>query len=479
MTFKHASIAGGARVGERVITVGGATTLKYFIADHLGSVSVITDGSGTVLERLSYDAWGKRRNANGTDDPANSVTSAVTRGFSDHEMIGSVGLVNMNARIYDPELGRFMSPDSVIPSLLISQALNRYSYVFNNPCSLTDPSGQFPWGIVALVSGIASLFTHNQIVHTIAAIAIGFEFGPGNWLAGASAPARAFLGGFIVGGVTGHNAQSALFSGLQAFAFVGVGALNRGIGGPLFAAGAPGAILSNGLVGGLISEAEGGKFGAGFLAAGFSEAASPYINTGNHGLDTVLHAVSGGVASVLGGGKFANGAITGAFQYLYDDAALSEDLEAQRAYALQIMGLAEDEIQQQMSNLEAGKSLDADFEKRFRAWFGREPTLENLQKVAGIIQDAIDKLPGAEILPEDPKMPCGEGSSACTIGGRIYITRHFYTMGNDKTRFLRQASTLGHEATHLAGMIDMQVWSPMTAESYECFMFGAQGCGYK
>ena len=326
-TWTDYLFAGGARVGERVITVGGATTLKYFIADHLGSVSVITDGSGAVLERLSYDAWGKRRNANGTDDPAGAVASAVTRGFSDHEMIASVGLVNMNARLYDPELGRFMSPDSVVPSLLLSQALNRYSYVFNNPCSLTDPSGQFPWGIVALVSGIASLFTHNQIVHTIAAIAIGFEFGPGNWLAGASAPARAFLGGFIVGGVTGHNAQSALFSGLEAFAFAGVGALK---GAAAIKEGTSASLLErvesaglHGLVGGLMSEARGGKFGRGFLSAGFSDFATSYAHFGIAG-NTVFAAVVGGVSSELGGGKFANGAITAAFGYLYNEAASDE-----------------------------------------------------------------------------------------------------------------------------------------------------------
>jgi RHS repeat-associated protein len=127
--------AGGARVAQRSMVVGGSTTLRYFITDHLGSIAVITDGGGAVLERLAYDAWGKRRNTNGTDDPAGAVTSSTTRGFTDHEHIASIGLVNMNGRVYDPELGRFLSADSVTPSIFYSQALNRYSYVFNRPLS--------------------------------------------------------------------------------------------------------------------------------------------------------------------------------------------------------------------------------------------------------------------------------------------------------------------------------------------------------
>jgi RHS repeat-associated protein len=55
-----------------------------------------------------------------------------------------VCLVNMNARIYDPGLGRFMSADPVVPIPLYMQSLNRYSYVLNNPLALTDPSGTNP-----------------------------------------------------------------------------------------------------------------------------------------------------------------------------------------------------------------------------------------------------------------------------------------------------------------------------------------------
>jgi RHS repeat-associated protein len=111
------------------------------VADHLGSIAVVTDSAGTVSERDSYDAWGRRRNANGTDNSACAITSATTRGFTGHEMLDSDCEINANARIYDPTLGRFMSPDSVVQAPFNGQSFNRYSYVFNNPLAGTDPSG--------------------------------------------------------------------------------------------------------------------------------------------------------------------------------------------------------------------------------------------------------------------------------------------------------------------------------------------------
>ena len=82
-----------------------------------------------MLERLSYDAWGKRRNADGSDDPSGSITSQTSRGFTEHEQLDSVGLVHMNGRVYDPLLGRFGTADSMTESPFSTQGWNRYSYV--------------------------------------------------------------------------------------------------------------------------------------------------------------------------------------------------------------------------------------------------------------------------------------------------------------------------------------------------------------
>lgn len=93
---------------------GNATTTtktRYFHTDHLGSIIAITDEAGTVTERRSYDAWGKRRNQNGTAMSNAFVTPEERHGFTGHEELDDVGLIHMNGRLYDPVIGRFLSAD--------------------------------------------------------------------------------------------------------------------------------------------------------------------------------------------------------------------------------------------------------------------------------------------------------------------------------------------------------------------------------
>ena len=115
--------------------------LLWTPADRLGDVRAYIDASGSVVEMLDYDAWGKRRNATGigTPDTLNGVTD--NKGFTGHEMLDNLDLVHMNGRIYDPLIGRFMTPDPLVQSPENSQSYNRYSYVWNNPTNLTDPTG--------------------------------------------------------------------------------------------------------------------------------------------------------------------------------------------------------------------------------------------------------------------------------------------------------------------------------------------------
>ncbi|WP_137391668.1 FG-GAP-like repeat-containing protein [Rhodoligotrophos defluvii] len=91
-----------------VVTTSGTTTqTSYLLRDHLGSVDVITDEAGAVLERMSFDAWGKRREVTwqAMADATAYVPLVTTRGFTGHEQLDPVGLVHMNGRVYDPELG--------------------------------------------------------------------------------------------------------------------------------------------------------------------------------------------------------------------------------------------------------------------------------------------------------------------------------------------------------------------------------------
>ena len=118
------------------------TTLTYY---HLGSWTTITDEDGEIFAEQSLDAWGKMRDPytwrefpSGGTRPQGPM---FDRGFTGHEHLYDFGLINMNGRLYDPMLGRMLSPDIVIQQEHNSQAYNRYSYCFNNPLRFTDPSG--------------------------------------------------------------------------------------------------------------------------------------------------------------------------------------------------------------------------------------------------------------------------------------------------------------------------------------------------
>ncbi len=63
-------------------------------------------------------------------------------GYTGHEHLPGFGLINCNARLYDPALGRFLMPDPFIQDPASTQNFNRYSYCLNNPLKYTDESGE-------------------------------------------------------------------------------------------------------------------------------------------------------------------------------------------------------------------------------------------------------------------------------------------------------------------------------------------------
>jgi RHS repeat-associated protein len=143
-SWKTYLVVDGRIVAQRVAVDGSSSaTMLYFVSDHLGSLAVITDSTGAVVGRQFYDAWGKERNADGSADTTCSLPAAspATRGYTSQEEMASVCLINYNARIYDPQIGRFMSADSLVSNPMNGQSYNRYSYTNNNPLNATDPSG--------------------------------------------------------------------------------------------------------------------------------------------------------------------------------------------------------------------------------------------------------------------------------------------------------------------------------------------------
>ncbi|MDR3483170.1 MAG: Ig-like domain repeat protein [Burkholderiaceae bacterium] len=127
-------------LGVEIDTIGsggstGASALYWTHTDRVDSVIGMTDING-VLQGMSYDAWGMRRNLNGMTLPTTD-----NKGFTGQEMLDQLNLVHMNGRVYDPYVGRFISVDPLIQDPMASQSLNRYAYVWNNPTNGTDPTG--------------------------------------------------------------------------------------------------------------------------------------------------------------------------------------------------------------------------------------------------------------------------------------------------------------------------------------------------
>jgi RHS repeat-associated protein len=324
-TQKNYIYAGNNLVGVFSTLSNGTSNTRYFQTDHLGSVEVITNESGGVVQRLSYDAWGKRRNPNGTD--AISITAQTTRGFTRHEHDDEAGLVNMNAREYDPLLGRFITPDTIIPSATNSQAYNRYSYVINNPLSLTDPTGH-SWlsravrSVTRSVRRVVNQFTQQVARSTTHALqkVSGVKYVGGLLSTGLLAGTHF---GYAYGASTGdwrtvgqaHKQGAILTASAFAFGYVGdtfTGATN---------------IFGHGVVGGTSSWISGGDFRSGFIGSAFGAFASPVVNLipGSGGgavmSRVVLAGAIGGAASHLSGGDFGSGFVTAAFGRLFNHEA--------------------------------------------------------------------------------------------------------------------------------------------------------------
>ncbi len=133
-------ISGPMGVFAAVTSNGTTESLRYIYKDHLGSWTTITDDQGTVLQELSFDAWGNLRASASWSGQYNGVL-LYDRGFTGHEHLFSFGLINMNGRMYDPQMSSFLSVDAYVQSPENSQSFNRYTYCMNNPLKYVDPSG--------------------------------------------------------------------------------------------------------------------------------------------------------------------------------------------------------------------------------------------------------------------------------------------------------------------------------------------------
>jgi RHS repeat-associated protein len=109
-------------------------TLSFLLSDHIGSSSVTTDANGVKTASALYKAFGETRFSAGN--------LGTDYKFTGQREEASLGIYYFNARWMDPSLGRFTSPDSIVPtSTQGTQAWDRYAFVNNNPVRYNDPTG--------------------------------------------------------------------------------------------------------------------------------------------------------------------------------------------------------------------------------------------------------------------------------------------------------------------------------------------------
>lgn len=261
-------------IWKEVFSPGQVTQDLYYLhRDHQGSIVMITNEQGDVVEKRIFDAWGNVLKIQ--DGNNNDLASFVIldRGFTGHEHLMGVGLINMNGRLYDPKLHRFLSPDNFVQDIYNTQNFNRYAYGLNNPLSFTDPSGEFLHLIIgAIIGGVVNWVSH------------GFHF---TWKGLAQFGVGALAG--ALGAGVGAGVSSALAHGSFAAGFLGTSSA---------------ASVASGFFSGAVVGAAGGAAG-GFVSGfgnGIVDGNSFGSSLGNGAKSAAIGAVGGGaIAGAIGG----------------------------------------------------------------------------------------------------------------------------------------------------------------------------------
>ncbi len=267
----------------------------YYHSDHLGSSNIITDRAGVRVQHYEYMAFGKERYKE------NTSAFSLSNRYTDQVLDEETGLYYYNARYYDPELGRFIQPDTIVPDPGNPQALNRYTYVNNNPLKYVDPTGHF-WEaiivgvIVGAAIGAASSAANggNVWLGALTGAVGGLLGGLGSWAGATIGAASGTASGATVGGFAGAVAGGAAG-----------GAVNAAITG-----GDPGMGALTGAIAGGIG------FGVARATQGLirdmsiqSTAQAEIVELGGA---TAGGALGGGIGAELQGGDFGDGAAYGA-----------------------------------------------------------------------------------------------------------------------------------------------------------------------
>lgn len=267
-------------------------SVRYLHADPLGSPDTVTGTKGEVLERVKYEPFGTRRHAWDVAYDASPTHVGGHVGFTGHEHDDEFGLINMRGRMYDPALGRFLSPDPLMSTGGARSSTNRYAYVLNNPLKYTDPSG----------------YAEDLIIETR-------EFNHDNGEVGGTGSAMSGLGvgggiggaiGGVVGGLVGGPLGASI--GVPIGSAVGAGLQWLFTSSPSEAGGAKGGTPGGGA--GKGATAPVGTSGAAPATPSPAKPSPPKLDANNTGNTAPSSAASGGVQTGAGtnGGNGGTGA---------------------------------------------------------------------------------------------------------------------------------------------------------------------------
>lgn len=303
---------GGDGYTASIVLKSDGTTQNYLYLhrDYQGSIVAITNASGTVVEKRLFDAWGAILKVQDGAGNALAGLTVLDRGYTGHEHLQSVGLINMNGRLYDPKLHRFLQPDNFVQQPDNTQNYNRYAYVLNNPLKYTDPSGEYAeigfLGAVIIGAAIAAA------TYTLTAVFADVPFSVGGLVKATFIGAASAAVTFGIGSACGTITNFFVRSGVQAVAHGAFqGTMTAVSGGKFwsgFAAGALSSIAASAWSGGS-SASETYSFGGCSSTRQFVHAGLG-AGTGKVGM-IAFGTVSGGVGAKLTGGNFWQGAVTG------------------------------------------------------------------------------------------------------------------------------------------------------------------------
>ena len=237
-------ISGADGLCAMLVTENGVTTPYYMYTDYLDNILTATNTAGTIVATQNFDAWGRHRNPSNWNQFGDFGIAQdwLYRGFTGHEMLPFFTLINMNGRMYDPILGRMLSPDNHVSTPYSTQGYNRYSYALNNPLKFTDPNGNDP--ITAIVVG---------------AIIGGFFKGIQYDISGKGSFFDGFWRGALVGGLGGYASTIAPIGFLPGLGYgTGTGAILGGLSAALDGGSIGKGALTGGILGGVAGALMGG-----------------------------------------------------------------------------------------------------------------------------------------------------------------------------------------------------------------------------